>query len=384
MSAPERVSGRHLDPSQPVDTARLALASRGDALTPYLFAALRRRFGAVQEIDAELTGLQRYGVAAATFRPRRGWVERFYKSGLAVRLRSRNVARVVRTLAPELDAVVQVHALFRLSGVPSALYVDCTHAQSAALWPAWNPLEGAALSSWYRRERLVYESAEHLFAFCETTRDSLIDDYGIDPSRVTVTGAGVNFSRLPDLEPDRIRPADRPPTILFVGHDFVRKGGMVLLEAFQRVREVIPEARLQLVGAGTKVDAQPGVEVFGRVDDRGRIEAFYRDADVFAMPSFFDPFPLVVLEAMSFALPVVATRQMGTPEMIDDGMTGRLVAPGSVDELAEALIELLGDRDEAAALGAAAREDVERRFTWDAVVERMLPALRRLATRAER
>ncbi|MDP9027674.1 MAG: glycosyltransferase family 4 protein [Actinomycetota bacterium] len=383
MSAPDRVRSRY--PSAPSASGGVALASRGDALTPYLREALDRRFPFVASIDPELSPAQRYQVAALTFRPSRSrWVERFYKSTYASRLRSANAARALRSLPQKPAVVLQIHALFGLSHAPSVLYIDCTHAQSAALWPAWNPLRGWVLREWYRRERETYHAAEHLFAFSEAARASLVRDYGIDPARVTVTGAGANFSRLPELRADGPRRTTRatPPTVLFIGNDFVRKGGLVLLEAFQKVREVIPDARLQLIGVDPAVTAQAGVDVLGRVHDRRRIAALYAEASVFVVPSLFDPYPLVALEAMAFGLPVIATEQMGTPEMISDGVTGRLVEPGSVDALADALLELLQDPAAAACLGAAARRDIESRFTWDAVVDRMAPVLERLSSRS--
>lgn len=357
---------------------RLALASRGDALTPYLFAALERRFPVIGRIDPELTPLQRYGVAALTVRPSRSaWAERFYKSGVATRLRSANATKQLLELEGRPDVVVQVHALFDQPVAPSALYIDCTHRQSAELWPAWNPLRGRALQEWYRREQGAYDAARHLFAFSESTRRSLIDDYGIAPEKVTVVGAGVN---LPQLPPVRPRPSDGAPTILFIGNDFVRKGGEVLLEAFREVRRSVPDARLVLVGTRPLVAPHTGVEVLGRVHDRARIAELYRDAAVFCVPSFFDPFPLVVLEAMAFGVPVVTTRQAGTPEMITDGATGSLVPSGDPGALAEALLEVLRDPAGAERLAAAARLDVERRFTWDRVVGRMAPALDALST----
>lgn len=371
MSSPDRVVSAAA--SGPSHTRDLALASRGDALTPYLYDALRRRFTGLQFIDPELTALQRYRVAAVTVRPNRSdWVERFYKSAYATRLRSANAARAMRAMQRKPEMVLQVHALFAQSSSPTVLYIDCTHAQSADLWPAWNPLRGATLRDWYLQERAIYASSQHLFAFSAATKASLVDDYGMDPAKVTVTGAGVNFASLPTLQPSSGTDA---PTILFIGNDFVRKGGIVLLEAFRQVREVLPNARLRLVGVDPGLPEQPGVEVLGRIADRTRIAALYADADVFAVPSFFDPFPLVALEAMSFGLPVVASRQMGTPEMIEDGTTGRLVEPGDSNALAAALLQLLLDPEPAAKIGVAARRDIEQRFTWDAVVSRMAPVL---------
>lgn len=375
MSSTDRVATS----PHPLTESSLALASRGDALTPYLFGALARRFWTVGFVDPELTPAQRYRVAALTVRPTRSrWVERFYKSSYASRLRSANASRAVSSLPRTPDVVLQVHALFALPGAASTLYIDCTHAQSAALWPAWNPLRGRALRAWYDRERQTYEAAAHLFAFSEPTRRSLIDDYGIDPERVTVTGAGVNFAELPDLPSAGRDLPEGPPTILFVGNDFVRKGGPVLLEAFRRIRGILPDARLQLVGVAPTIAAQPGVEVLGRIGDRHRLAQLYAEASVFAVPSHFDPYPLVALEAMAFGVPVVTTRQMGTPEMIVDGVTGRLVEPGSIDALATALLQVLLDPEGARQMAVGARRDVEQRFTWDAVVERMAPALERL------
>lgn len=356
-------------------TTRLALASRGDALTPYLFAALERRFDVVGRIEAELTSLQRYTVAAMTMRPSRSaWAERFYKSGIATRLRSARAVRQLRALDERPDVVLQVHALFDQALAPSALYLDCTHRQSADLWPAWNPLRGRALDDWYRREQQSYDAARHLFAFSEPTRRSLIDDYGVAPQKVTVVGGGANLRALPPVRP---RPSG-PPTVLFIGNDFIRKGGEVLLEAFARVRSTISDARLVLVGTRPSITPQPGVEVLGRVHARARIADLYHDAAVFAVPSFFDPFPLVLLEAMAFGVPVVTTRQTGTPEMVTDE-TGVLVGTGDAAALADALLDSLQHPAAAEARASAARRDVERRFTWDAVVDRMAPVLEALS-----
>ncbi len=380
MSSTDRIAM----PPHPITESSLALASRGDALTPYLFGALARRFWTVGFVDPELTPAQRYRVAALTVRPTRSrWVERFYKSSYASRLRSANAAKAVRSMPRPPDMVLQVHALFALPGAASTLYIDCTHAQSAALWPAWNPLRGRALRAWYERERRTYEAAQHLFAFSEPTRRSLIDDYGIDPERVTVTGAGVNFAALPELPAAGRDLPEGPPTILFVGNDFARKGGPLLLEAFGRVRRILPDARLQLVGVDPSIPAQPGLEVFGRITDRDQLASLYAEASVFAVPSYFDPYPLVALEAMASGVPVVTTRQMGTPEMIEDGVTGRLVEPGNVDALATALLQVLLDPEASQQMAIRARRDVERRFTWDAVVERMAPTLERLLEPAD-
>lgn len=352
---------------------RLVLGSRGDPLTDHLSAALERRFGPISRITPELTAVQRVLVAASTFRPtRERWIELFFKSGMAWSLRSRNAARQLQAIPGRPSAILQVHALFTVPTGPTLLYVDCTHHQSAMMWPAWNPLSGAALETWYRRERKIYHRAEHVFAFTRDTRDSLVEDYGVDPARVTVTGMA-SYRALPDRAP--VRTVGGPPSILFVGNDFARKGGPELLAAFRTVRAQVPDARLLLVGTQPGIAAEPGVEVLGRIADERRMAALFAEASVFALPSIFDPLPGALIEAMAFGLPVIATRQMGVPEVITDGVNGRLVDPGSIEELANALLEILRNPEESARMGAIARRDVLDRFTWDAVVERMAPVL---------
>lgn len=350
---------------------RIVVASRGDALTPYLTEALARRYAVEGLLEPELSSWQRYLVAATTFRPsREQWIERFYKSEIGYLLRSRNARGQEIALRASDVAFFQIHGLFGLPGARTTLYIDCTHRQSADQWPAWNPLGRRALARWYGREGSAYHLAAHLFAFSEPTRRSLVDDYGVSPDRVTVVGAGVNFRDLPELaEPTS------EPVVLFVGNDFARKGGRVLLEAFDLVRRRVPNARLLLVGATPAVAPQRGVEVLGRVHDRQRIAALYTEARVFCLPALFDPYPLVLLEAMSHGLPVVASTSCGIPEIVADGQTGHLVDSKDPRALAEVLVHLLDDPAAASRLGAAGRARVEQHFLWDDVVSRMAPVL---------
>ena len=93
------------------------------------------------------------------------------------------------------------------------------------------------------------------------------------------------------------------------------------------------------------------------------------------MPSYFDPFGLVLLEAMAFGLPTVSTPTCGVPDIIVEAETGFLVPIGEVDALEQRLLTLLTDSKKTRAMGLAGRSRVEESFSWDRVVERMAPAL---------
>ena len=375
--------GASLGPSssgRPEGLPRVLLADRGDPVAAGLAAAMRTRFDVVAQLDAELNPRERLLVAATTFRPsRQAWAERFYKSNLGVTLRSRRARAGLAGTHESADIVFQTHALFETADDRTVMYLDCTHRQSMAQWPGWNPLRGQALEQWLLRERRQYHQAAHLFTFYEETTRSLVEQYGVDSSRITVVGAGVNFVDLPVV---RRRPAGRPPTVLFVGNDFERKGGPQLLAAFAELRRRVPRARLRIVGTPYAAPTQDGVEHVGRVRSRDRMSQLYAEADVFCLPSFYDPFPGALLEAMAHGLPCVVTATGGMPEMVVDGRTALTVerGQGMVADLTVALEGLLTNPDTAAHMGRLGRERVEERFTWSHVVQRMAPALERVAT----
>ena len=379
----------HVRPSTPPATRRahgaheralrLVMADRHDPLVTALGAELRSRFEVVDQLDVELSAGERLVTAATTFHPdRRQWAERFFKSNLGVRLRSRRAEALLRAAPASADIVFQTHALFEVADARTVMYIDCTHRQSMDQWPDWNPLRGRALREWLGRERRQYQQSAHVFAFSQETATSITEEYDVPAERVSVVGAGLNVGSLPQLT---ARPAG-PPTVLFVGNDFVRKGGHQLLEAFALVRRRVPAARLQIVGTPAVTDAQPGVEVLGRIHDRARLAELYAQADVFCLPAHFDPFPGALLEAMAHALPSVVTDSCGIPEIVGHEGAALTVERGAVAQLADALTHLLLDPAAASRMGAVARRRVEQGFLWSHVVDRMTPGLRAAAERA--
>jgi glycosyltransferase involved in cell wall biosynthesis len=161
------------------------------------------------------------------------------------------------------------------------------------------------------------------------------------------------------------------PVVGFVGRLEPRKGPLDLVAAVPAIRAAVPHARVIFVGDqpygsdeeyAERVKAAPGVEHVGWVDDAAAIMSHF---DVLVLPSRQEPFGTVLSEAMAAGTPVVATRVGGLAEVVDDGLTGRLVEPDRPDELAAAVLDVLAHRD---AMGAAARRRV-RRFGADAVTD---------------
>jgi glycosyltransferase involved in cell wall biosynthesis len=150
------------------------------------------------------------------------------------------------------------------------------------------------------------------------------------------------------------------------------KGLRLLLEAVARAVGEKLDVRLEIVGDGPDraalearaADLGLGARVrFAGAVGRDRIQERYLAADAFCLSSFAEGVPVVLMEAMALERPVIAPRVMGIPELVEDGVSGWLVAPGSVDALAAA-IGRLAETDPAAraSLGAAGRERVRERY----------------------
>jgi glycosyltransferase involved in cell wall biosynthesis len=170
------------------------------------------------------------------------------------------------------------------------------------------------------------------------------------------------------------------PHILSVGRLIHIKGQALLIEAIAQLSARGVAARLTLVGDGpTRAELERLTERLGVADrvtftgavGQDHIQSIYRSADVFCLPSMAEGLPVVFMEAMALRLPVVATRIMGVPELVEDGKTGLLVAPGRVDLLAGALERLIADPGLRSTLGRQGREKVLAEFDVDSSARRL-------------
>ncbi|NUQ20343.1 MAG: glycosyltransferase family 4 protein [Gemmatimonadaceae bacterium] len=188
---------------------------------------------------------------------------------------------------------------------------------------------------------------------------------------------------------------ERPFTLLFVGRLVARKGVHVLLRALQRPE--LAAARLEIVGDGpereslTMQAAREGlssrVSFAGRVSDE-ELRAAYARADAFVLPAVEDArgdtegLGVVLLEAMSYRVPVVASRSGGIEDVVVDGTTGFLVPAGDAEALAAAIARLGSDPELRSRLGEAGRERLESEFAWDRIAERWVRVYERAVTEA--
>jgi glycosyltransferase involved in cell wall biosynthesis len=205
----------------------------------------------------------------------------------------------------------------------------------------------------------------------------MMADYGLPAEKVTAIGGGVNFSSLPELGET---PAKKQPIILFIGKDFYRKGGDILLQAFDQVRERIPQAQLWLVteGPAPRAEGQQGVRVIDPTWNRQVIHQLYSQASLFVLPSRLETWGDVLLEAMAYQLPCVGVRGDAMEEIILDGITGLVVPPDDPQALEEAIVRLLSEPSIRCTMGQAGRRRVEQNFLWARVIDRLEPIIQQI------
>jgi glycosyltransferase involved in cell wall biosynthesis len=201
----------------------------------------------------------------------------------------------------------------------------------------------------------------------------MIEDYGCDPDRVMLVGSGSNIDYSAASSRSRA-PGDDELRILFVGTDWVRKGGPDLFAAFAKLRSSHPGARLQVVGP-LRIPEGPGVESLGHRSAE-ELRRIYLDADIFCLPTRLEPFGVATLEAMHAGLPVVATRVGALPDLVEEEESGLLVEIGDVDALEKALRRLAEDPGLRRCMGERGQARAVAEFSWDRVAERMADVVR--------
>ena len=377
---------------------RLLVFTEGDAETndawsgsaKSLVQSLRAEGHTVETVDCDLYGAMKALALAATFRPdRQSWWVRYHLSRLPFRLRTRAAERGLRRAGP-FDAVIQIGATYELPSVDSPrrfMYCD-SNIRVAQLGATTGFTEAAFMSpdefdDVAARERSVYQSAACVFSMSRFVASTFIDFFGVPSERVHAIHAGTN-REVGATDAGGERSGRR---VLFVGRQFERKGGPLLVEAVRRVRERHPDVRLVVVGPDADaIPDDPGVECLGFLnpdvpEEKERLEQAFRDATVYAMPTRYEPLGISYLEAMAYGVPCVGPNAWAVPEMILDGETGILVDEYEPDAWARALERLLTDPELATEMGRRGRERRASYFTWRRVATDLVTEIsERLAT----
>jgi glycosyltransferase involved in cell wall biosynthesis len=261
----------------------------------------------------------------------------------------------------------QMQSLYNTSvpGVPYFVYTDHTHLSNLN-YPDFDRRQLRS-QEWIALERSIYESATVVFTRSTDVAADLVRYYNIPPDKIECVYAGSNVDVKNAGEPNNNGYSNK--RIIFVGVDWLRKGGAELQEAFRIVLQSHPDAHLTIAGANTPLDL-PNCTVLGPVN-ASDLSRYYTEASIFCLPTKREPFGIAFVEAMMHRLPIVATRVGAVPDMVENAVNGFLVEPGKAEPLAQALCTLLDSPQLCQQFGRRSYDKAVERYTWDGTGQRI-------------
>ncbi|QDU58751.1 glycosyltransferase [Aeoliella mucimassa] len=280
--------------------------------------------------------------------------------------------------------LLAVSRLARAAREAGASLID-SHLSTASWWCCWlercggiptvGHVHGFTSAHWHRGQ-------SHLVTCSHAVKEDLIEK-GFDAGQITalhvpVEPADVMAARSRRDVRQEFGVDDDTPVVGTFAHLSVKKGHRELIVAAEQVLREMPNAQFWCFGDGLlREELTAKADELG-ISDRFRLMGFRRDVpdmmravDVMALPSHREPFGLVYVEAGLCDRPVIACQAGGAPEIIEHAESGLLVPPMSPGKLAEAILELLGDRTRAEKMGRRGNEICRTRFNWPNYVEQL-------------
>ena len=301
-------------------------------------------------------------------------------------------------VSQHLDAALfhtQVTSLFSaglMRRLPSVISLDATPLQYDALGASYGhiPSRNTILENLKKRiNERAFHAATHLVTWSHWAKNSLIDSYNVPAEKVTVIPPGIDLDIWQPKTKRNKKAGGSMMNLLFVGGDFVRKGGDTLLAALQLLPASV-SVRLDVVTRDVVtefVETRANVSIClhrGLRPNAPALRQLYADADLFVFPTRADCLPLAVLEAMAMGIPVITTEIGALPEAIGNSDAGLIVPPDDPTMLAEAIMVLWQSPEVRLRMGCRAREIAEERFNSTRNYARLLRVLEDVAASSQR
>ena len=221
-------------------------------------------------------------------------------------------------------------------------------------------------------EKYVVSKISNIIAVSLHVKNVISD---MTQSQIYVIQNGIDFEDIHNVQPHK---SIEYPSILFVGGLSKVKGIDTLLNAVPIIRKKILNLCLYIAGSGPEenklkelvkeLNIEENVNFLGYVSEIEKY-SYYKSADVCVFPSIYEPFGIVLLEAMACGKPVVASNVGGIPFVVEEGKTGLLFESGNVEDLADKIMTILKNEKLREKMGEAGRERAKE-FTWDKIAER--------------
>lgn len=351
----------------------------------HLFTQLRSRDLLERAFGVHIGKVARYALMAKSVHSNRGaWRRRFYMDPSYCE--SLTHATLGQLRPADYDhAFLQIGAQFNLPKLlrgkaPCYSYHDGNVIEAMRSSNASRGLSQRRIRKAIAWERSVYHGMTRVLTMSEHLRQSFIRDFGLPENRVVTVGGGINMPTIPAAVPAKSYDTKE---LLFIGVEFERKGGWLLLKAFARVRSEHPNAVLHIVGPRQLTipdELAGGVVYHGFIDKStpqgaAKLASIVEKVCLFVMPSLYEPFGIAPLEAMANGVPCIVTNAWALREMVTPNVNGDLVELNNWEDLAERLKAHIGEPDKLQAWGRAGHARVLEHYTWDQVARRIGEAM---------
>lgn len=344
-----------------------------------LFMALQNADALYNAVGVEVSKIKRGLIALKNYhKDRRLWRTKFNLDPMYYQMLTNEVDRKTHVAHRNDICFLQVGGIYDVPSVSKGNPCFSYHDGNIAVMMR-SPMFPKKLLKYAEKakhwEQEVYKKLDKIFVMSDYLRTSFIEDFGIDKHKVVNVGVGANFimpSEKIVLNKDYSR-----QELLFIGIDFKRKGGEVLVDAFSEISKKYPSAVLHIVGPRELpkcVEGKNNIQFHGflsrpNTEHRKKLFELLNRSTVATLPSLYEPFGIAVVESMSYGMPCIATNQWAFPEIISDDITGKLVEPTSVEQLYNAIDYYFSNEKRRKLQGRNARESVVNKFSWDRVAE---------------
>jgi glycosyltransferase involved in cell wall biosynthesis len=273
------------------------------------------------------------------------------------------------------NARVGVFFSRRLARTPTMIDFDATPRQLDLMESYTSRRDPQAVErlKWHLCHRMFHAAAV-LQAWSNWAKRSAVDDYGVPEDKIVVNPPGVDLDQWRPTSPDE---SGDPVRVLFVGGDFRRKGGELLLSWLE---DTADDVELHVV-TREPVPSRPNLYVYHGLEPNSEpLLALYRQADLFVLPSLGECFGIATVEAMAAGLPVIGSDVGGTADIIEEGRNGFITRAGDAAALALAIDAMVGDATMRRRFGVRSRQLAEQRFDVAANARQTLGQLKQLAS----
>ncbi len=267
--------------------------------------------------------------------------------------------------APKHDALLFYGTDLKMPqvNIPTASAMDATYAQMHQ--SGMEPYRGDSdqeCAAIIRHQRVFFDSCSLIFPRSHWCRDSLLYDYDQPSEKLHVTFSGANV--VPD---SGVRKVLDGKTVLFVGLDWQRKNGQLALNAFTLARKARPDLVLHVVSNAPRNLAVDGVTFHRRIDsdNQRKLAELYTNASLFLLPSAFEPWGNVFVEAFAFGCPVILLDRCAARDIVGDDVVGTRLATAEPPALAGVILSWLNDPAKLRAGSARAFELSQSKLNWD-------------------